>query len=87
MGVGFGFQAQQTWKRFREIPEWIEKLVRENGLTSPLAIKRVEELRKRDGGDRLMGMNALQRELERMRKEEVLQNKVDSVRLDTKISY
>ncbi|KAI0352138.1 hypothetical protein OH77DRAFT_1592366 [Trametes cingulata] len=61
--------ARKTWQRFREIPEWIEKAVREQHITPDDAIAQLEAKRHPDGTRTPKGINALVSQLADERKE------------------
>ncbi|TFY54494.1 hypothetical protein EVJ58_g8832 [Rhodofomes roseus] len=52
-------EARKAWQRFREIPEWIDMTIRDEGLSDAAAIARLETMRKVDGNKQLLGSNAL----------------------------
>lgn len=69
-------QDKKLWERFREVPEWIERLMGERGLTSPVALFEVESMRVGLEEDKMIGMYDLISDIKKLRKELAMKPKV-----------
>jgi hypothetical protein len=60
---------KKTWERFREIPEWIDRESTARRVPPDVVILELEDLRSREDGGELRGMNWLGMQVARLRKE------------------
>lgn len=60
-------QQKKAWERFREIPEWIDGQSDFRGVAPGTIIEELE--RMRGEGDRRKGLNALMKDVQKLRKE------------------
>ena len=58
-------QGRKTWERFHEIPDWIDAQSSEQGVAPTVIIAELEEMRMQ--GKKKTGLNALSKELKRLR--------------------
>ncbi|KAH9832021.1 uncharacterized protein C8Q71DRAFT_840905 [Rhodofomes roseus] len=65
-------EARKAWQRVREIPEWIDTAIRDEGLSDTAAIALLESMRKVEGKAQLLGSNALTSLLIKQRKAKAL---------------
>ncbi|GLB44253.1 hypothetical protein LshimejAT787_1601830 [Lyophyllum shimeji] len=70
-------QQKKAWERFREIPEWIDKQSDSRGVAPQVIIDELEQMR---GGDKQRkGLNALMKDIQKLRKDKAREQRQDTV--------